>query len=345
MRVVIVLNSLSGGGAEKAMKLLANELVHHHQVTVIGINSSTSDGVRLLAQSQSLDRRYRSGVVNTIISLAKFALTIRRLKPHVAIVNCALSELFSLVIPKSVHLIVVEHVNPAWEERRFLGLLIRRYLAARASSVVAVSNHLSFSESERPVDVVIENPIDLPLESASPEEKHDTSTTSLTYIGRLSNPQKKPEVALEIARLSQLPITFIGTGRELNSLINSSKQMHVDAKFIGFVEDPWRNIKEGSLLVVPSAYEGDGLVVIEAIIRGIPLVVSDIPDFRRFDLSETNYFKNLDDLIRTINTNNLGIFRPPPMAKKRLIEERDLHLLAGKWNDLFSSLEPLPKLQ
>jgi glycosyltransferase involved in cell wall biosynthesis len=47
--------------------------------------------------------------------------------------------------------------------------------------------------------------------------------------------------------------------------------------FLGFQENPYPAIANSDLLLVPSLYEGFGLVVAEAAALGVPAVVSDVP--------------------------------------------------------------------
>lgn len=342
MTTVILLNSLSGGGAEKAMKALALELTKLRSVTLIGINSSTPDEVPLTSEVYDLGRRNKSGFLPTLKYFLKFYILIRKIRPQYIIVNCALAELFSLASPLQSKLIIVEHVNPAWEGRQWLGDFVRRILSRRASLVVAVSDHLSFSNSSRRVDLVIPNAQDkrwLDTDVRNCSEFDSAHVESLAFIGRLSNPQKRPEIALEVAERCNLPITFFGTGPEQISLQSHAASRFTKAMFPGFLPNVWAQIPPSCLIVVPSLYEGDGLVVTEAILLNRPLVLSDIPEFRRFGLDEYMYFKSSDELVAKIGEHpEMHRFLAKPEIRKQIAIERNPKHLAEKWNHLLHGL-------
>jgi glycosyltransferase involved in cell wall biosynthesis len=90
-------------------------------------------------------------------------------------------------------------------------------------------------------------------------------------------------------------------------------------------------------LVVPSNNEGDGLVIVEAIQRGVPLVVRDIPDLARFGLLDTNYFKSSADLIGKIESSghHLGQFIVSGEIADLELSKRNPEVVAKKWLEVF----------
>jgi uncharacterized protein with von Willebrand factor type A (vWA) domain len=58
-----------------------------------------------------------------------------------------------------------------------------------------------------------------------------------------------------------------------------------------------------SLVVVPSKYEGDGMVVIEAVLFNSPLLLADNEDLRRFNLGDKHYFNGYEKLLEMIKVN------------------------------------------
>lgn len=342
MKVAILLNSLSGGGAEKAMKVLSLELSKLQDLVIIGINKSKSDGIPIISEHYEIERHNRSNLFHTLLAMLKFFHLIRRVKPTHIIVNCALSELFSLLAPASCKLVVVEHVNPAWEGRRILGYCVRKILANKASKLVAVSSHLIFSHSSRSIDLVLENaqPMEELLDLRMGNDEFENLTVeSLAFVGRLINPQKRPEFALQIAQASKLPITFYGTGPEMAKLELLAKSTSTVASFKGFQSDVWKDINKNCLTVVTSLYEGDGLVVVEAILMNRPIALIDIPEFRRFKLHSNTYFSSYDDFARYLLLKPpIKKFLPSAEAREFLLSERNPRVLALKWNSLLVSL-------
>ena len=61
--------------------------------------------------------------------------------------------------------------------------------------------------------------------------------------------------------------------------------------------------KAGDLLVVPSKFEGDGLVVLEGMQRRVPMLLADIEAFRRFKLENQFYCLEIADFVKRIEEN------------------------------------------
>jgi glycosyltransferase involved in cell wall biosynthesis len=109
-------------------------------------------------------------------------------------------------------------------------------------------------------------------------------------------------------------IKIVGSGPEKENLINLTKKLSLEnyVKFIPFLEDPSPEIYSSHLGVIPSRWEGFGLVAAEMRSSGLPILISDTPGL--YDIySEYNSvysFKNgsihslkesLTDLIKNLN--------------------------------------------
>lgn len=337
-RVLIVTNSLTGGGAERSMNLLANELMHQgFKVGLVPINSGPADQVRPLCEVMPLSRTWPGGLRDTIIAYLKFFQVIKKWKPDILILNCDLPELFGALLIKSVPLVVVEHTSFPWNKRKRVGLIVRRILAFRGANWVAVSSHLEAWPNCISFIGVIPNPINQVLERPGLED--NVVLKRIIFIGRLSF-EKRPEWLLEIAKLVPYPIEIIGDGALREELENSAIKEHLSVKFHGQQLRPWDLIDQGDLLVVSSQYEGDGLVLIEAMLHQCPVLVADIPDLRRFKLPERNYCLGPKDFIRTImnfekNLNSLVI--PNDLCQPEL-SSRSISSVGKNWAKVLKTL-------
>ena len=98
---------------------------------------------------------------------------------------------------------------------------------------------------------------------------------------------------------------------------------------------------EETLIIMPSEYEGDGLVAVEAIINGFPILLADNRDLRRFNLPSKHYFATLDDLKTKISLALIegnSYFAPPLVKQIEIGTERNLEEIALEWLNLFRSL-------
>lgn len=338
-KLIIVTNSLSGGGAERSMNQVTHELIKNHEVTLIAINSGPQDLIRPMGDVIELNRRWQSGFLSTIRTLRVFLKTANKLNPDLVILNCDLPEFFGCFLPRTQKILVIEHVNYPFSSRVKLGLLVRKILKSRGAVFASVSNHLKIWPENYSPKYILENPLELVLVK-SVNNSIITPITELVFIGRLINPQKRPDIAIEVAAGTGLPIRVIGDGplrSELEILASSKK---VDAKFLGHVLDPWENLNEGSLLLLTSAYEGDGLVAIEAFGLNVPVLLSSNNDFHRFDLPDLNYCTSTEDFIRKINDfkSDIRVFQIDEDIRSSLVTPRSLNNVSKQWSNMLHDL-------
>ena len=78
-------------------------------------------------------------------------------------------------------------------------------------------------------------------------------------------------------RINQVRI--VGSGAEEIKLINLTKKLSLDSiiKFIPFTSDPSIHIYESDIGLIPSRWEGFGLVAAEMRSSGLPILISDTP--------------------------------------------------------------------
>jgi glycosyltransferase involved in cell wall biosynthesis len=336
---MFVTNSLSGGGAERSMNVVCEELAARGwPVLLVPINKSQPDLVIPNSEILCVNREWQSGFFGTIVSLFRFTAFVKSWKPEVIVLNCDLPELYGSTIPSSCEIIVVEHANPAWSTRSFLGKIVRLILNFRGAKWVAVSSHLTIWPNGDQPDQIIQNPI-TPVTKLKAIIDSGGSAKRIVYIGRLSA-EKQPQKILEIACLTQDEVLVVGEGTMRSSLEMGAIKSGVKATFSGFVGNPWNLIEHDDLLIVPSAREGDGLVVIEAIQNRIPLLLSDIPDFRRFSLPDRNYCKSESDFADRINEyrENLSLLIISEEISNPILEPRSPEIIVNTWESYLDTV-------
>lgn len=328
---MIVTNSLSGGGAERSMNLLSNELTKRGwPVSLIPINSGPNDRVAPICEVFPLNRRWNDGFLGTASALKKFHRIVKLWEPDILVLNCDLPELFGAFLFGNTNLVAVEHSSFSWNQRQMLGKIVRKILMFRKVTWVAVSSHLNIWPSKGLPSKVLQNPVAV----AGPIRtwEHASSINRLVYIGRFS-PEKRPKMALDLASVESMRVVMIGDGILREQLVNQANNELINSVFVGHVDDPWLEIQSGDLLIVPSAFEGDGLVVLEGLQQNVPMLLADIPDLRRFGLPEKNYCANLSDFslrIREFKGNIEGL-KVPVFLTEHLLLERNLDVIGALW--------------
>lgn len=125
-------------------------------------------------------------------------------------------------------------------------------------------------------------------------------TFKLVAIGRLSKQKGFDTLIKSLKNLKNIKCDIIGSGEDyeiLQDLIRKNK-LEESVNLLGWIENPWKQLKNYDLFVMPSRWEGPGHTIIEAMAIGLPAIVSDCPsgpldsiDYGRYGL----YFK-VDDI-------------------------------------------------
>jgi len=337
-KVFIVTNSLSGGGAERAMNLVCTELSealkNEIEITLVPINKGPKDLVEPNCRVVPIDRKWRGSFTDTLLSYLRFTFLIVHEKPKILILNCALPELFACLLPISVSYIVVEHSRNPWLGREVFGRLVRQILKLRQTKFVTVSEHLDIWSLTEMTKEIIPNPVFQTVFRS----RSEIQIKRLVFIGRLST-DKNPHSFIEISSATKIPGLVIGDGILMEDLRNLAVKESAKISFIGHKMEPWKLFEDGDLLIVPSKFEGDGLVVAEAILGGFPLLLSDIEEFRKFQLSNSSYCDSTETFKRTIAefSENIGGLVPSSNSVELLKSERGLSVISNSWGRLIRS--------
>jgi len=112
--------------------------------------------------------------------------------------------------------------------------------------------------------------------------RSSNSRKKLYYIGRIQfEQQKNMKELFEILSIVEVPwcLTIIGTGdkQDIAKLKALSHKLSIDKHimWIGWVEDPWKQIKSADAVVLSSNFEGLPMILCESIAHGVPVFSSN----------------------------------------------------------------------
>ena len=326
----MVVNSISGGGAENsAMKVFEELRSREVDIELMALNQIEQGQALGDERITVLNRSWRDGLLPTVQNFLEFNRQVYRIKPKIIIAHCELPELYVAMVPMlNLHMIVVEHTTNPWNGRKTLGKIVRTLLKCRKVFWVTVTagNKGIWLGSEQPTHIV--NPVDVNSEHSTFKIDEE-----YVYIGRLRK-EKRPEWAIKAAIENSTPIGVFGEGVLADELHQEYSRDRGLVKFYGYVENPWPMLKRETLVIMPSEYEGDGLVAVEAIINGFAIVLSDNPDLRRLGLPAKHYFRTVEELSHKIaQTKQKGtsMLLPPDSTVKEYISARKLDNVALEW--------------
>ncbi len=337
--VAIVTNSLSGGGAERAMNLLADNLVKFEDLDVmlIPINAGPPDLIQPSCEISEINRLWNGGLWDTIKAFARFQYTILKFKPKFLILNCDLPEFFSAFAIWRAKCVIVEHTTKPWAGRRTFGFFIRLILRARQTTYLRVSDRIepgSLFKNRTVIPNIIDPKVLMPRARVRLEKQ---LRGNLLFVGRLSQ-EKRPELFVELARTTGFKSLIIGDGLLRLSLEQDSKGIP-NLMFLGQKQNPWESTSEQDLLVLTSDYEGDGLVALEAISIGIPVALRRTPDLQKMGFPQSNYFDDIQSLSLRLHASGFSEFHINETERLTILRNRNPEVITKLWLEFLSSLD------
>jgi glycosyltransferase involved in cell wall biosynthesis len=333
--ILIIANSTHGGGAENSMMSLHRGFESEGiDSTFIAINDMEDDVLVESSRVIYIGRKWEDGIKETYFAFKRFKVEVKKREAEVLIVNCEVAELFAAFVRlKKCKLVAVEHTSKPWANRRIQGWIVRSILKTRDVNWVTVNSEEKYIWPFGESASHIPNPVG-PIQTGTPITKGD----SVVFVGRLRK-EKCPELVVQACLESSTHISLIGEGN-LSAELQTRYGHSQFVEFLGYLDSPWSRISPHSLVVVSSEYEGDGIVVLEALQNGNPVLLRDIADLRRFDLSDDNYFKDqahLTEKLREFRANPT-LFNVSDSERDRILRTRSIKDIQRQWAVLIHDL-------
>lgn len=282
--LAVVSSAHEVGGAEVYLMALAEEL--GRSLPVVALLPAAAPGELVDALERAgVETRPVRGLARrpSPLAAARLAAALRMLDPALVHVNltdqgdgvAALAAASAARRPATATLHLVIPRSAAWLER------LSRAALGRTRRVVAVSESVAVYLTERGVaTTVVANGVAPPPTDpdARAELGVEAGAALVGGIGRLDR-QKGWDVLCAAAplvreRVPDARIVVVGDGPERERLTALGRDAGV--AFAGYRERAGRFAGAFDVVVVPSRYEGFGLVAVEAMLAGVPVVASDV---------------------------------------------------------------------
>lgn len=288
MHIIHVINEPTGGGAE----LLVREL--NQRLQRAGFKShvlylTNPKNVRLHSSEYCLELRS----VRSISAPYKLWRFLQKFVEENVIVHAHLTyPLYYLGLmprPRNTALLYTEH-NTYNRRRAFSAFRpLERYVYARFDRIACISEGvrasllewIGYSDFEKRVTIVLNG---ARLFKFTGDRSSVSTGLIAVSVGSLTS-QKGFDMGLEALSLVADVVTrytIVGDGPEKERLEYKAKSLGVAGQLHlpGWQEEiePW--FQDADIMVIPSRWEGFGLVAIEALSTGLPVVASDVAGLR-----------------------------------------------------------------
>ena len=299
MKIGLLVNDLTGGGAEKAVILYARYLSADagHEVAIYTLESADqayklppsvprrtlvsgrlNRGVGRIAslpiQAAELTARFRKDEIDVGLSFLQRANAVNALSRRFGNkAKIALSE--------------QNFAQDVYPRDRLSGQVMRAIIRTTyplADRVLAASLDVKVGLEELglPPDLieVAHNPVEVPPGRGQQPRTLGTRPAIITTVGRLVDLKDHPTLIRAFARVREsheATLQIVGAGPNKDRLAALAGELGVseDVLLLGWHDDPYSVLQESDIFVLSSTTEGFGIVLVEALACGLPAVSTD----------------------------------------------------------------------
>ena len=301
-RILLVISSLTGGGAQRVFAYLANYLDSKNYNVILITVEDILDYREELSSSiiiSNLDKKNRWDFLKLIL---KLRMAINYYKPEVIISFLNYANIIALIatmfLNRKLRTIISVRSHPLMYLSEARLALIKRWLIRftykRADTIVAVSKSIKrvlkkdFSlESDKIITIYNPVPIEAIRYKSNQQIDHPffklKNSCVIISVGRL-NKQKRFDILLKAfslvkSKFDNVCLIILGKGELYSELLTLSSQLKINkwVDFVGFKSNPYAWISNANIFVLSSDWEGFPNVLLEAMACGVPIISTDCP--------------------------------------------------------------------
>lgn len=211
--------------------------------------------------------------------------------------------------------------------------IIFKTVSRKFDNIVFVSNatfnEAVYKKSVEKKSLVLPNIIDKEKIKKLSQEKNEFGKFDVGFIGRITE-QKNPEqfirIIEKISEKRKIKAVMIGAG-EIDT-------KNLDIKKTGYLENPYKVLKDCKCVVMPSKWEGFGLTAIECISLGVPVFSSGAGGLSEIFAENKGYICKTDEEYVEKILNYLENPEKPDVNIDKFTDKKSYH---GKIKELYES--------
>lgn len=288
MKIDFIISSLQGGGAERVLVLIANNLVKNkeYDVSVITLNKGKDVfDLETSIKKISLDHgRLPNHTIRGFLNLLKHYF-IKKNRPDIIISFNSGNNLLTIPVAKlySIKIIAEEHISyiATVGNKSFKQSFARKYLYKKADVVTVLTEHDVDHYKKLGVNVtVMPNPC-----SFDPLKENNTNREKIILaVGSLNRYHHKGFdnllhlIAPILKKNPEWKLKIAGSGDKGYEILQELKEkldIENQVIFTGFVSNISDIMRKSSIFILSSRFEGLPMVLLEAMSQGMACIAYD----------------------------------------------------------------------
>jgi len=365
LRILHLLPNLSGGGAERQFSYLVPELTRMgHSVDVAYINDGpASPNLIGVGMHRLIGRNNYDPYL-----LWQLIRVIQRIKPDIIHTWILQMDILGGIAAKLNRIpFILREPSSAMAYPLTWKTRLRIRIGSAASAIVSNSQGGDeYWKPRLPKSRRFIVPNGMPIDDidrvmgALPSGLKKTEAPIVLYAGRLSSDlsaNKNLESFLKALACIDQRKTVLGVlcgeGPQRHELerLRDALQLNEKVQFTGYlpISQVWALMKKASVFVSLSAYEGCPNTIMEAMVCGCPLILSDIPAHRELVDDNCALFvkpsdiqQTADSIVRVLSDKNITDVKAL-IAKQKALKWSTIEM-AGKYENVYKKLMPVPRM-
>jgi glycosyltransferase involved in cell wall biosynthesis len=353
LKIAIILPTLQGGGAEKVFINLGEFIVKNYPEFDIDFilykdirdYDTILDVIPILEKNEKVSRNLLKFFKKLYKILKNYNIIIGGLELEPSYISIIFSKILRKKSISTHHSLESKLIGNRFFYHFFNFILLRfaNFNICVSKEVCELLKKLYKIPSNK--CICIYNPIDIEkiriLANEPIEEIYSSifGKKTLCFIARLEESKGLKKVINALCYLKNYHLLVMGKGN-FESYYEYAKSLNVENRvfYIGFKKNPYKYIKNSFALVLPSGFEGFGMVFYEAMALGIPIVGSGIRETFGNNNEYGIYANSVEEIVNAIRMlENDEIYNYYKQAGLKRIEDFKIDKIAKEYIDVFKA--------